>query len=63
MSWNQAPKLGTILVAVVLTVVGVLGTFVDLLPRKVGIWSYAAATAVMLVGILFRRFQPVPGKA
>ena len=56
MSWNQAPKLATILVAVVLTVVGVLGTFVAVLPRDLGIWSYAAATLVMLIGILFRRF-------
>jgi hypothetical protein len=56
MSWNQAPKLGTILVAVVLTIVGVLGTFADVLPRKIGIWSYAAATLVMLIGVLFRKF-------
>ena len=56
MSWNQAPKLGTVLVAVVLIVIGVLGTFVDILPRRVGVWSYPAATLVMLIGILFRRF-------
>lgn len=56
MSWNQAPKLGTIFVAFVLTLVGVLGTFVAILPRKVGIWSYAAATLVMLIGVLFRKF-------
>ncbi len=56
MSWNQAPKLSTILVAVVLIVVGVLGTFLGILPRRVGLWSYPAATLVMLIGILFRRF-------
>lgn len=56
MSWNQAPKLRTILVAIVLIVIGVLGTFIDILPRKVGLWSYTAATVVMLVGILSRRF-------
>ena len=56
MSWNQAPKLGTILVAVVLTLVGVFGTFVAVFPRDLGIWSYAAATLVMLIGILFRKF-------
>ena len=56
MSWNHAPKGGTILVALVLTIAGVLGTFVDILPRKVGVWSYAVATLVMLIGILFRKF-------
>ena len=56
MSWNHAPKLGTVLVAVLLTVIGVLGTFVPLLPFRVGAWSYAAATLVMLIGVLFRRF-------
>lgn len=56
MSWNHAPKLGTILVAVALTLLGVLGTFLDVLPRDIGIWSYAAATVVMLIGILFRKF-------
>ena len=56
MSWNQAPKLGTIVVAIILTLVGVLGTFVSVFPRNLGIWSYAAATLVMLIGILFRKF-------
>lgn len=54
MSWNQAPKLRTIMAAVLLLVAGVLGTFISVLPRTLGIWSYAAATAVMLLGILSR---------
>ena len=56
MSWNQAPKLGTVFVAFLLTLAGVLGTFLSVLPRKIGLWSYAAATLVMLIGVLFRRF-------
>lgn len=56
MSWNQAPKLGTILVAIFLTLIGVLGTFMAVFPRDLGIWSYAGATLVMLIGILFRKF-------
>jgi hypothetical protein len=48
---NRAPRLITIAVAVVLIGIGVLGTFVDWLPEKVGVWSYVAATAVMLVGV------------
>ncbi|MBW3664470.1 MAG: hypothetical protein KY469_15320 [Actinobacteria bacterium] len=52
---NRAPRWVTILVALVLTVVGVLGTFVDLLPHTVGIWSYVLATVVLLLGIFLRR--------
>ncbi len=51
---NRAPKLITILVAVVLVIVGALGTFGDVFPDKVGIWSYVAATVVMILGIVFR---------
>jgi hypothetical protein len=53
---NRAPRLITIAVAVVLIGVGALGTFADVLPEKVGVWSYVAATAVMLVGVFLRRF-------
>ena len=54
-SWNQAPKISTVLVAVVLTLVGVFGTFIDVLPRKLSLWSYVAATVVMVAGIVTRR--------
>jgi hypothetical protein len=49
---NRAPRWMTILVALVLIVVGVLGTFADVLPEKVGVWSYVAASVVMILGIL-----------
>ena len=52
---NRSPRLATIGVATILIFVGVLGTFLGILPEKVGIWSYVAATAVLLIGIIFRR--------
>lgn len=50
---QHAPRLITIAVAVVLVVIGVLGTFVGLplIPEPVAIWSYVAATALLLLGI------------
>lgn len=51
---NRAPKLFTILIAAVLTGVGALGTFASVVPEKVGIWSYIAASVVMLLGVIFR---------
>ncbi|MCA1726921.1 MAG: hypothetical protein LC722_04520 [Actinobacteria bacterium] len=51
---NRAPKLFTILIAVVLVIVGALGTFGNLVPENVGIWSYIAASVVMLLGVVFR---------
>ena len=51
---NRAPKLFTILIAAVLVGVGALGTFADVFPEKVGIWSYIVASVVMLAGVVFR---------
>ncbi len=55
MSVNRAPRLATIGVAVVLTLIGVLGTFLDVLGNRVGVWAYVAATVVMLLGVFLRR--------
>lgn len=52
---NRAPKLATIGIAVVLIIVGVLGTFAGILPERVGIWSYVLATVVLMLGVLFKR--------
>lgn len=49
---NRAPRWMTIIVALVLIVVGVLGTFADVLPEEVGVWSFVAASVVMILGIL-----------
>jgi hypothetical protein len=57
---QHAPKLGTIAVALVLVLVGVLGTFADLLPdiagitgERIGVGAFIAATVVLLLGIFF----------
>lgn len=52
---NRAPKLATIGIAVVLIIVGALGTFAGILPERVGIWSYVLATVVLMLGVLFKR--------
>jgi hypothetical protein len=58
---QRAPKLGTILVAIILVIVGVAGTFLGMIPavagfsgETIGIIAYVAAVVVMLLGIFFR---------
>ncbi len=58
---QQAPRGITIAVAVVLVVVGILGTFLGLIPgvagitgETIGVVAYLAATVVMLAGIFIR---------
>ena len=51
---NRAPRWITIIVSLVLTGIGVLGTFAGVLPDEVGVWSYVAATVLMLLGIFLR---------
>jgi hypothetical protein len=58
---QHAPRGITILVAAILVVVGVLGTFLGMLPaiagisgETIGIAAYVAATVVMLAGIFIR---------
>lgn len=57
---NFAPRLPTIIVALALMLVGLLGTFGGLLPSLAGLssealgaWSFVAAAVVLLVGIMF----------
>lgn len=51
---NFAPTMRTILVAVVLVVVGVLGTFGNFLPDRVGVIAYIVAGVLLLLGIVVR---------
>ncbi len=58
---QQAPRGITIVVAAILVVIGVLGTFFGLIPNvasiegvTVGIVAYVAATLLMLGGIFIR---------
>jgi hypothetical protein len=48
---NRAPRYVTILVAVVLALLGLLGTFGSVLPDKVGAYLQVAATVVLLLGV------------
>jgi hypothetical protein len=52
---NFAPTQTTIVVAIVLIVVGLLGTFGSLVPERVAILAFAAATILLLAGMIFRR--------
>ncbi len=58
---QHAPKGITIAVAAVLVLIGVLGTFLGLIPdvagysgETIGVVAYVAATVVMLLGIFTR---------
>jgi hypothetical protein len=44
----------TILISVILVIVGVLGTFGNVLPDRVGVFAYIAAGILMLLGIYAR---------
>ncbi len=58
---SQAPRGLTIVIAAILIVIGVAGTFLHLLPSvagypgtTIGVVAYVVATVVMLAGVLFR---------
>jgi hypothetical protein len=58
---QHAPRNTTVVIALILVVIGVLGTFLHLLPdvggypgTTVGVVAYVAATVVMLAGIFIR---------
>ena len=60
MRMNFAPRMPTIIVALALVLIGLLGTFGDLLPSvagldsaTIGVWAFVVATVVLLVGIAF----------
>lgn len=51
---NFAPTARTIIVALILIIVGLLGTYGTLVPEMVGIIAFVAATAILLLGTVFR---------
>jgi hypothetical protein len=51
---NFAPTALTIIVALVLILVGLIGTNVTSIPHSVGIISFIAATVLLLLGMVFR---------
>ncbi len=52
---NHAPTATTIVVAIVLILVGVLGTFGSLVPERIAILAFVAATILLIAGMVFRR--------
>ena len=57
---NFAPRMPTIIVGLVLTLLGLLGTFGGLLPgmfgmtsEVLGAWAFVAAAVVLMLGIIF----------
>jgi hypothetical protein len=59
---QHAPRMETIIVALVVTLIGVVGTFGHALPtiagassETLGIIAYVAATVILLLGVFFRR--------
>jgi hypothetical protein len=52
---NFAPTTRTIIVALVLMLVGLLGTYGTLLPDQVGVLALTGAVVILLVGMVFRK--------
>jgi hypothetical protein len=55
MRTNYAPTARTIIVALVLIIVGLLGTYGSVVSDRVGIIAYVLATAILLIGMAFRQ--------
>ena len=53
---NFAPTARTIIVALLLMIPGLLGTYGTVLPDSVGIVAFLLATAILLFGMAFRLF-------
>jgi len=51
---NYAPTARTIIVALVLMLIGLLGTYGTLLPDRVGVLAFVGAVAILLVGMVVR---------
>ena len=51
---NFAPTARTIVVALVLILVGLLGTYGTVVSDMIGILAFVAATVVLLLGMVFR---------
>lgn len=59
---QHAPKMGTIVAALLIVIVGVLGTFGHLIPsvagvrgETFGVAAFVLATGILLLGVFFRR--------
>ena len=52
---NFAPTARTIIVALVLIVIGLLGTYGTMVPNIVGILAFVVAIGLLLIGMAVRR--------
>jgi len=52
---NFAPTARTIIVALILIIIGLLGTYGSVLPDAAGILAFVAATAILLIGMVVRQ--------
>jgi hypothetical protein len=55
MRTNFAPTARTIIVALVLILIGLLGTYGNIVSDSIGIIAFVAATAILLIGMVFRQ--------
>jgi hypothetical protein len=55
MRTNFAPTARTIIVALVLILIGLLGTYGKVVSDSIGIIAFVAATAILLIGMVFRQ--------
>ena len=51
---NFAPTARTIIVAMILVLVGLLGTYGSVVPERVGILAYVVATVLLILGMIVR---------
>lgn len=59
---QHAPRFETIVIALIITILGVLGTFGKIIPtiagfdsETIGMWCYIVAAVILLLGVFFRR--------
>ena len=52
---NFAPTARTIIVALLLMLLGLLGTYGDIVSDGIGIVAFLCATGILLVGMVFQR--------
>ena len=52
---RYTPRLATIAIAVILVLVGLAGTFGNLLPDLYGVYAFVAAFVLMVLGLFVRQ--------
>jgi hypothetical protein len=51
---RRTPTRTTILISIILVIVGILGTFANVVPNQIAVLAYIAAGILMLLGIYAR---------